>query len=91
MTLGTTPWRPSVVECTIIGEVWCAYLNFPTSRIRLRLILVFCSARQARDAGRRTIVMSLRRIRCERVDWVSLAKMESIGYLLLDFHTTQDV
>jgi hypothetical protein len=91
VTLGTAPCRPSVVKCTIIGEVWCAYLNFPTSRIRLRLILAFCSARQARDFGRRIIVMDLRRIRCERVKWVSVAKMESSGYLLLDFHKMQSV
>lgn len=52
---------------------------------------MFCSARQARDVGRRTIVMGLGRIRCERVERVSLAKMESSGYLLLDFHKTQSV
>lgn len=79
MTRGTAPCRSSVVKCTIIDEVWCAYLNFITFRIRRRLMLVFCSARRARDVGRRNIVMGLGRIRCEGVKWVSLAKIESSG------------
>jgi hypothetical protein len=89
VTLRTAHCRPSVVKITIIDEVWCTYLNFTTSRIRPRLILVFCSARQARDvrrrniemgdARRRNIVMGSRRIRCERAEWVSLANMESSG------------
>jgi hypothetical protein len=70
LILRTAPCRPSVVKRTIIDEVSCAYLNFTASRIRLGLILVFCSPRQARDFGRRNIVMGRRRIRCERVGWV---------------------
>lgn len=78
MIFRIAPCRPLFVKGTIIEEVWCAYLDFTTYQITLLLILVFCSARQARDVGRR-IVIGRRRIRCERMEWVSLAKMESSG------------